>query len=218
RRYAALAIDLVLIGAIGAILFAITKHTSIHGAPADTCQRLSTGGSTVCIQIGGRVYTWQRGAYIRAALLTVLAGFLDLVLLQTLTGASIGKLFVGLRVIEANGDEARFLRMLGRWAFLAIDLGCFLVGLVTTLATHPRRRVGDLVCGTYVVATASVGEPVPHAAYPPSGVGAPPPGYGATVPGQYPAGWGTPAGWTAPPIATPPGTRPTQPAQPGAAT
>ena len=215
RRFAALAIDLVLLGSIGAILFAVARHTSISGAPANTCDRLSSS-STVCLQIGGRVYTWDRGAYLRAAVLTGLAGVLDLVVLQTLMGGSVGKLFVGLRVIEARGNEARFVRMLGRWVFLAVDLGCFLVGLVTTLVTHPHRRVGDLVCGTYVVATRSVGEPVPVARYPPPGFGAPPPGYGPTVPAHYPAGWGGPEGWSAPPVVTPPGTAPTTPGEWGA--
>jgi uncharacterized RDD family membrane protein YckC len=216
RRFAALAIDLVLLGAIAAILFAVAKHTSISGAPKRTCDELSSSGSSVCVQIGGHVYRWDRGTYAGAAVLSLLAAFLDLVLLQTLMGASVGKLFVGLRVIEQPGNEARFLRMLGRWVFLIVDLGCFLVGLVTTLVTHPHRRVGDLVCGTYVVATSSVGVPVIVATYPPPGFGAPPPAYAHSVPGHYPAGWGGPAGWTAPPVVTPPGTTPTTPGEWGA--
>jgi uncharacterized RDD family membrane protein YckC len=216
RRFAALAIDLVLLGAIAAILFAVAKHTSIAGAPKHTCDELSSSGSSVCVQIGGRVYRWDRGTYAGAAVLSLLAAFLDLVLLQTLMGASVGKLFVGLRVIEQPGNEARFLRMLGRWVFLIVDLGCFVVGLVTTLVTHPHRRVGDLVCGTYVVATSSVGVPVIVATYPPPGFDAPPPGYAHSVPGHYPAGWGGPAGWTAPPVVTPPGTAPTTPGEWGA--
>jgi uncharacterized RDD family membrane protein YckC len=216
RRFAALAIDLVLLGAIAAILFAVARHTSIAGAPKHTCDKLSSSGSSVCVQIGGRVYSWDRGTYAGAVVLSLLAGFLDLVLLQTLMGASVGKLFVGLRVIEQPGNEARFLRMLGRWVFLIVDLGCFLVGLVSTLVTHPHRRVGDLVCGTYVVATSSVGVPVIVATYPPPEFGAPPPGYAHSVPGHYPAGWGGPAGWTAPPVVTPPGTAPTTPGEWGA--
>jgi hypothetical protein len=153
-------------------------------------------------------------------LLTGLAGFLDLVVLQTLTGASVGKLCVGLRVIEQPGNEARFMRVLGRWLFLAIDLGCFLVGLVTTLATRPHRRVGDLVCGTYVVAVADVGHPVglPDAFAPVQS--AVPTAYGAPPGAPVPPGWGTPAGWaTVPPptpVATPPGTSPTTPGEWGA--
>jgi len=59
RRFAALAIDLVLLGAIAAILFAVAKHTSIAGAPKDMCDKLSSSGSSVCVQIGGRVYRWN---------------------------------------------------------------------------------------------------------------------------------------------------------------
>lgn len=216
RRFAALAIDLVFLGVIGVILIGSAKHRSFYDAPANACERVQDRGSSLCFQLGDRLYLWDRGAYSRALLLMVAAGFLDLVVLQTLMGASLGKLFVGLRVIEAPGNEARFVRMLGRWVFLIVDLGCFLVGLVTTLVTHPHRRVGDLVCGTYVVATASVGQPVLVATHPPPGFGAPPPGYAAGVPVQYPAGWGGPAGWTAPPVVTPPGTAPTTPGEWGA--
>ena len=221
RRFAALLTDLLLLGVIGAILVATAKHRGFYDAPANACEHLPNRGSSVCLQIGDRLYLWDRGVLIRALLLTLAAGFLDLVVVQSLMGGSVGKLCVGLRVIEASGHEARFLRMVGRWVFLAVDLGCFLVGLVTTLATHPHRRVGDLVCGTYVVATSSVGQPVIVASYPPPG-SAPPPGYGPAVAGQYPAGWGGPSGtgdppgWNAPPIVTPPGTTPTTPGAWGA--
>jgi hypothetical protein len=213
RRFAALAIDLVVLGIVGFILLGTAKHQIYYDAPNDACARLQNRGSSICVQSGGHLYVWSRGAYVRAVLLGVLAGFLDLVALQTLMGASIGKLFVGLRVIEVNGNEARFLRMVGRWLFLIVDLGCFLVGLITTFVTHPHRRVGDLVCGTYVVATSSVGLPVEVALYPAPAYGEPP----VYAPGAYPAGWGGPPGWNAPPtVATPPGTAPTTPGAWGA--
>jgi len=214
RRFAAFAIDVVILGIVGVILFATATHHSYYGAPPNSCAHLANRGSSICFQTGGHLYVWDRGTYTRAFLLAVLAGFLDLVVLQTLMGASIGKLCVGLRVIEASGHEARFLRMVGRWLFLIVDAGCFLVGLVTTLATHPHRRVGDLVCGTYVVATSSVGQPI-VAAYAMPGYGAPPPGY---VPGAYPAGWGGPPPTSVlpPVVPTPPGTAPTTPGEWGA--
>ena len=104
---------------------------------------------------------WQRGRappYATAA--AGLLGFLNLVVLQSITGASLGKLMLGLRVVDQQGNKAGVGRMLGRWVLLLVDALCFLVGLITVLVTHPHRRVGDLACGTYVVATGSVGQPI----------------------------------------------------------
>src|SRR5438094_983775 len=74
-----------------------------------------------------------------------------------------------------------------------VDLFCFgVVGLVTSLVTHPHRRVGDMVGGTFVVGTADAGRPV-QASY------AAQPAYAGAVPG----GWGPPQEgqpqWGAPP-------------------
>jgi hypothetical protein len=220
RRFAALAIDLLFLGVVGVVLLAIASHHSYYDAPANACSQIARSGSSLCLRISDRVYVWNGDAYRRAVLLGLVAGFLDLVVLQTLTGASVGKLCVGLRVIEQPGNEARFLRVVGRWLFLIVDLGCFVVGLVTTLATRPHRRVGDIVCGTYVVGVGSVGIPVgvpdpltPVQSTTPSAYAAPP---GAPVP----PGWGSPTGWaTVPapaPVATPPGTSPTTPGEWGA--
>jgi hypothetical protein len=173
-----------------------------------------------CLQLGDRVWAWGNGAFGRSLLLVGFAAFLDLVALQSVSGASLGKLCVGLRVVEAPGNEARFLRVLGRWLFLVVDLGCFVVGLVTTLLTHPHRRVGDLACGTYVVGVASVGQPVVVPTPFPPVYGASPPAYSAPVSAPVPPGWGTPSGVRPvpppAPVATPPGTSPTTPGEWGA--
>ena len=220
RRAAAFAIDLVFLVILGGVVLMLANHQNLVGTPPNACSTRMLRDATLCVRFGDHVLGWDRPAVVRSAFLFGVAGFLDLVVLQTLTGASVGKLCVGLRVIEQPGHEARFLRVLGRWVFLAVDLGCFLVGLVTTLVTRPHRRVGDLVCGTYVVGVGSVGIPVglpdpfaPVQSTTPSAYGAPP---GAPVP----PGWGTPSGWaTVPPpapVPTPPGTSPTTPGEWGA--
>ena len=78
----------------------------------------------------------------------MLAGFLDLVVLQAFTGASVGKHCLGLRVVDENGEGPSFLRTLARWLLLIVDSGCFLVGLIAVNTTRLHRRVGDLVCRT----------------------------------------------------------------------
>jgi uncharacterized RDD family membrane protein YckC len=160
RRAVAYVIDGVLFGVVGWILFSMVKHASYFGAPSDACSNVTAGTTSLCFQVGGHLYVWDRNALYRNEAITALIGFLDLVVLQALTGASIGKLCVGLRVVDGQGRRAGALRMLGRWILLLLDAGCFLVGLITVIATHPHRRVGDLMFGTFVVSRASVGQPI----------------------------------------------------------
>ena len=45
-----------------------------------------------------------------------------------------------------------------RWLLLVVDaFFCFLVGLITALATTGHQRVGDLVAKTYVVSAHDLG-------------------------------------------------------------
>jgi hypothetical protein len=161
----------------------------------------------MCIQVGSHAWLWERDAFLTAEGVVALVGFLDVVVLQASSGASLGKHMVGLRVVDERGRKAGFGRNLVRWLMLLIDGGIFLIGLITVLATRPHRRVGDLAAGTYVVAQASAGQPI--------GVAAPTVPYGGSafaVPGY--AGPSTPSwaphtalprspGW-APPVAPAP--------------
>ncbi|WP_421119684.1 RDD family protein [Aquihabitans daechungensis] len=128
------------------------------------------------------------------------------ILLQGLTGGSVGKLLLGLRVVDAQGQLAgiskSFLRTL-LWVVDAITCGLPVVGgtLMVTKAGH--QRFGDRVAGTYVVRKESVGVPVvipPPQAPAPYVFHLPPPGYAP------PPGYGPPPGAPPypPPAASPP--------------
>src|SRR5690348_5093906 len=97
RRFAALVMDAVVLGAVAFILLAATKHRVLYDAPPNACSSSVVRCWSVCHQVGGHVYLLDRGPLIWAGLLGVLAGFLDLVVLQTLAGGSVGKLCAGLR-------------------------------------------------------------------------------------------------------------------------
>jgi uncharacterized RDD family membrane protein YckC len=192
RRITAFAIDGLLLGAIAAVLLARAKHSSISGAPDDACATFNT---SICFQSGDHLYQWNSGSFWGAAWLGGLAGFLDLVVLQAATGASIGKLILGLRVIDERGRKANFARMFGRWVMLLIDLACLVVGLLTALISRPHRRVGDFVCGTYVVGVKDLGHPMfDAAAY-----------VSPSLSTSHPQGW-SPAGYEPPPSWAPNGT------------
>lgn len=138
-------------------------------------------------------------------------GALDLLLLQGLTGASLGKLMVGLRVVRHDGRTAGLGWSALRFVLLFVDsFFCYLPGLITAFVTKGHRRIGDLAASTLVVRKDAVGTPpmVPGLTapegYQPQGS---PAGFGA-----YPA---QPGGWGTPPAAGPAGGwAPSEPAVP----
>ncbi len=235
RRIVAYIIDALLIGGTLVAALLVIKHQTFKGAPVDACRTLREGGfNGQCVQFGSRVYTWRGGAMAAGYGISALVGLLDLVVLQGVTGASVGKHILGLRVVNAQGQPCGLGRAFVRWLLLIVDASCFIVGLLVALLTHPHRRIGDMAAGTYVVALADVGRPFQGApaayqyGYPPSG----PPGWAPPGVAQPPAApWGTPppsawgapppppaAPWGAPPPATPPtwgATPPPESAPPG---
>jgi uncharacterized RDD family membrane protein YckC len=191
RRIAAYLVDVALVTAIGVALV-VTAYTRFYGAPANTCPGfIATAGGYWCLQVGGHLYVLSQNGRLRVEALTMLAGFLDLVVLQAFTGASVGKHLLRLRVVDEYGQGPSFLRTLARWLLLIVDSGCFLVGLITVSTTRMHQRVGDLVCRTYVVGEASAGRRINLTLYrvPKSGV--------ATA-GDRPRANGRPPNGTAP--------------------
>jgi uncharacterized RDD family membrane protein YckC len=228
RRIAAFLIDALITLAVFVAVLALTKSHSYIKAPGGACQSLRDRGfSGECLQLGSRVYTWKAGGFAAGWLVSLGASIANNVLLQGSGGASVGKLILGLRVVDAGGQICGIGRAFVRWLLLIVDvLFCGLVGLVTASVTHPHRRVGDMAGGTYVVGVDDVGrqieaakpapayqygygQPDPGAWTPPGGVA---PGWGGPQPGQPPAApptWGAPApqpqqqGWGQPPAAAP---------------
>jgi uncharacterized RDD family membrane protein YckC len=85
-----------------------------------------------------------------------------------LTGATLGKALVGIRVVKEDGSIAGIPRSLLRGLLWFIDI--FVVGLVLMLTQRGHRRLGDMAAGTYVVSKNAVGSPIvlpaPQGAYP----------------------------------------------------
>ena len=149
------------VGLIGLVVFAALRYRSYTGVPVDACSLLrKTADNPICLKVGSRVFLWHAGAAKTAVIVTLFFGLLDNVVLQSITGSTVGKMCFRLSVVDENGAQTHPLRMLGRWVFLVVDVGFCLVGCFMTLATHPHRRIGDFVFGTYVVAMRSVGRPV----------------------------------------------------------
>ncbi len=199
------------------------------------CTRLGeTSSFNECFNLNGTAW-YTTGGRTLAHLALLLAWFLGIhVLLQGLTGGSLGKLLTGVRVVREDGSPPGVGRALVRSLFWAVDgLPCCgpIVGLITMLSTRRKQRVGDLVAKTFVVRAAERDRPVtpaepsapagypPYPGYPPAGSppappGPPPPGYPPN-PGYPPQpGYPPPNPGSPPQPGYPPSPGPPQPGYP----
>jgi uncharacterized RDD family membrane protein YckC len=93
------------------------------------------------------------GAYTTSAMLVTVAWVLYYYFaLELLTGQTLGKKLMGLRVAQADGSPPELRQVAVRTVLRLVDgLGVYLVGLIAMLATGERRqRLGDLAAGTIV--------------------------------------------------------------------
>lgn len=246
RRIGAYAIDtliglVLLLFMLVPLLASLTEERSFASTAeaSDRCQvvndatfdtEASTDGNSTsafdasrryCIPAGDTTYefTGEDVSSIFAALYVVsfLTSGLNSIVLQGLTGASIGKFMTGLRVVREDGRRVGFGWNLLRQLLTIVDGICGgIVGLIVALTSKGHRRVGDMAASTYVVGKADMGTPiripgVSHQAAWPS-----PGGYPSQAahsgPGNWPpggtgsAGPGGPDGWASPPAGGPTGT------------
>ena len=88
-------------------------------------------------------------------LLTAVAFFLYLALFEGVFGTTVGKLLLGLRVRNIQGGRCGFGQAVVRNLVRIVDaFPLYLTGLITTLMTKKRQRVGDLAAHTIVMPAA----------------------------------------------------------------
>jgi uncharacterized RDD family membrane protein YckC len=218
RRIGAYAIDTLLILVLALVVlipsfddYADQQEFTTSGQAQQYCEDVNdTTTNAFCINLNTTVYELagdDANAFTQRAWVTpALVGLLNLVVLQGLTGASVGKLILGLRVVRENGQKAGIGWAALRYLLLAVDsICCFLPGAVLVFTTKGHRRLGDMAASTFVVRAGQVGTP-PQI-----------PGMNSPWPGQQPGyqtgampGWGTQAGPApAQPQAQPSGDGPT---------
>ena len=209
RRIAAWTIDLVMFLVIlGVAVLATggidwtTQQFDSPDAAATYCQNYNGGDARQCVPVGDQAVITEGNVVPH---LVWILNTLAYVVLQGVTGGSVGKLLLGLRVVDVHGRPAGLGKSCLRtllWVVDAITCGLPIVGGVLITTTRGHRRVGDMAAGTYVVRKQSVGSPiviplssaaapyafsVPPPAYPvPPGYGPPPPGYAPPPPGDAP--------------------------------
>jgi uncharacterized RDD family membrane protein YckC len=224
RRIAALVIDwaiaFVMIVAL-AVSLESSREFLFAEAAENACDQINEIGDEFCLPLDNTIYVYDWSDVAVIFLLPLAYHFLNDGLLTGVTGFSIGKGLVGLRVIRmSDGRLCGVGRALLRWLLWAADGAPYclpIVALVTGLSTKGHRRVGDIAAGTLVVDKRDVGVvpviPGLNAMTPPpwpaSTWGAPPPAWGSPPPA-----WGSPQAMPPPPVQAQPAPPPPPPPPP----
>src|SRR5437870_3415467 len=120
RRITAYVIDLLLVLIAAIAVLSLFRHDSYRGVPTNACEILrarraavaNASHSVACLQLGSRAWVWESNAFLKAQGVAALIGIFNLVILQAITGASLGKHALGLRVVNEQGRKAGLGRML----------------------------------------------------------------------------------------------------------
>lgn len=203
RRVVATLIDGVVvlgptIAAVSAQFEYLTVDQLAGEDPQEYCDRFMDQGQGLCLntaEVNDRVYL-NDGSMAEGGLVFWGLGFLLLVVVQGLTGWTIGKLLTGIRVVRADGRPPGIGKALVRWVLWVVDgqpCGLPLVGFITGLTTTGHRRVGDMVAKTFVVRASAAGAPVSVP--------------GLTAPPPSPVAYAS-APWSGPGLSSPPGGSP----------
>lgn len=176
RRAAAWLVDNLLAGAVhlAAIVVVGDRRTRLDDVAFD--YRLEADGGF--LRFGSTEWSFDGDGATAVLLVTLAWWALNAVALTGLTGGSLGKLLLGVRVVREDGAPCGFGRAALRsllWVVDGFPYAVPAVGAVCLLAVPGDRRVGDLVAGTWVVRAGGAGSPAGATASPPPPAAAPAP-------------------------------------------
>jgi uncharacterized RDD family membrane protein YckC len=183
----------------------------------DFCEELSEQDSSyVCGVVGDRAY-FDESLSAGPGFLWLGLALLILVLMQGLTGATVGKAMTGLRAVGEDGRRPgigkAFLRTL-MWVVDAAPWCLPLVGFITGLTTTGHRRVGDMAAKTFVVRASDAGAPIVVPGMTPSTPVDVGPGYATAPPWEPSVPSHSSQPWQPPAPEPTPAPQAAQPAQP----
>ncbi|MGH9946916.1 MAG: RDD family protein [Pyrinomonadaceae bacterium] len=85
-------------------------------------------------------------------LLAIMIGFANLIILPAILGQSIGKMFVGTRIVRRDGSEALFRQILLRQTLgYLVSILTFGIGFLIALIGRRGAALHDLISGTIVI-------------------------------------------------------------------
>jgi uncharacterized RDD family membrane protein YckC len=175
RRVVAFVIDTVVgFGVFWGLVVALgteiaRQPATAIGRPsgATTFMRFETIDDGAYAELMGTAYHLDGGT-VSTVFLVAMAYWIGMfVVVQGLTGRTLGKFFVGICTVDSAGRPCGIGRAAARWLLLVVDAFPYivpmLVGFVATVSSERRQRVGDRVAKTWVVSVDALGEPIPDA-------------------------------------------------------
>jgi uncharacterized RDD family membrane protein YckC len=133
-RFVAYLLDGILINIVLGILAAFTGISLLSADPAkiDPEEFFSQMGT---LQLVGLVVTWLYFALMESSP----------------RGATVGKMVLGLRVVDTQGNRISFLRATGRFFAKFISAVILMIGFLMVAFDDRKRGLHDLIAGTLVV-------------------------------------------------------------------
>jgi uncharacterized RDD family membrane protein YckC len=166
RRVIAYYIDLViyLVAALVPLAVLADSRSILAGESLNRVGRID--GVDPYVFKGNTVYIVTESDVITAGLIALAVFLLLAVVLQGLTGRTIGKFVTGIRTVRPDGSRPGLGRAFIRELCWIIDgipgFAVPLVGGVLALVTTGRRRLGDMLGRTYVVHSRFAGSAIIH--------------------------------------------------------
>jgi len=132
-RFVAYLLDAILLNIVFGIIAAIMGINLIPADPSTiNAEYMSKMGTLELIAV---VVTWLYFALMESSA----------------RGATVGKLILGLRVVDDQGARISFLRATGRFFAKVISAVILLIGYLMAAFTDRKRALHDIIAGTLVV-------------------------------------------------------------------
>ena len=142
RRWAALFLDQLVLGAaFYALLFVLVIVIGMVGG-FDQLERIDSNDPP----------GWVIAAYLGVTLLYYAAAGLYFSLMESSANqATLGKMALGIKVVDARGARLSFAHALGRWFAASLSYLTLYIGFLLAAFTQRKQALHDLVAGTFVV-------------------------------------------------------------------
>lgn len=165
RRVLAFLIDLLVTGVVYWGLFFLFAERATSTGEGLSARLDAADGAY--LQLGDSAYAVTGSDGLVFFLIYLAIGLLYWVVLQGLTGSTLGKAVTGIRTVGRDGGRPGVGRALVRALAWIVDYFPYiipgLVGFILSLTTRDNRRLGDMAAGTLVVRRSAVGAPVASA-------------------------------------------------------
>lgn len=94
---------------------------------------------------------WLIGAYLTMILTVIIGEWLYYALMESMNGATLGKMALGIKVTDLNGNRVSFGRATGRYFGKIISGLTLTVGYIMAAFTQRKQALHDLVAGCLVI-------------------------------------------------------------------